>query len=185
MDRYCKRLIEVDLPIKEISKHARREKNMRRGHVPMLHIWPATRPTSACRSVICASLWIDPADELCPNSYRLSALNEMLQFSKVATENRDVAELCSEESWKKYQALLRIEDKEITNDLNFQKTLRELLFSFIVDLASWEASTNNVFLSTARNITALSHNAINGTFSDKPLVIDSYAGGGSYSVRST
>ena len=30
---YPKRLIEVDLPIKEISKHARREKSIRHGHI--------------------------------------------------------------------------------------------------------------------------------------------------------
>ena len=42
MDRYCKRLIEVDLPIKRISAHARREKSIRHGHISTLHIWWAT-----------------------------------------------------------------------------------------------------------------------------------------------
>ena len=32
-DRYPKRLIEVDLPIKRISAHARREKSIRHGHI--------------------------------------------------------------------------------------------------------------------------------------------------------
>jgi hypothetical protein len=35
---YPKRLIEVDLPIKEISKHARREKSIRHGRISTLHI---------------------------------------------------------------------------------------------------------------------------------------------------
>ncbi len=51
--RYPKRLIEVDLPIKRISAHARREKDMRLGHIPSLHIYPAARPPAACRAVIC------------------------------------------------------------------------------------------------------------------------------------
>ncbi len=31
-------LIEVDLPIKEISAHLRREKSIRHGHISILHI---------------------------------------------------------------------------------------------------------------------------------------------------
>lgn len=36
---YPKRLIEVDLPIKRISAHSRREKSIRHGHISTLHIW--------------------------------------------------------------------------------------------------------------------------------------------------
>ena len=36
MTQYPKRLIEVDLPIKRISAHARREKSTRHGHIPTL-----------------------------------------------------------------------------------------------------------------------------------------------------
>ena len=68
--KYPKRLIEVDLPIKRISAHARREKSIRHGHISTLHIWWARRPLAACRAVICASLWPDPADPLCPQSFR-------------------------------------------------------------------------------------------------------------------
>jgi hypothetical protein len=41
---YPKRLIEVDLPIKRISAHARREKSIRHEHISTLHIWWARRP---------------------------------------------------------------------------------------------------------------------------------------------
>ena len=53
---YPKRLIEVDLPIRRISAHARREKSIRHGHISTLHIWWARRPLAACRAVICAAL---------------------------------------------------------------------------------------------------------------------------------
>jgi adenine-specific DNA methylase len=59
---YPKRLIEVDLPIKRISTHSRREKSIRHGHISTLHIWWARRPQAACRAVICAALWPDPVD---------------------------------------------------------------------------------------------------------------------------
>ncbi len=44
---YPKRLIEVDLPIREISVHARREKSIRHGHISTLYIWWARRPLAA------------------------------------------------------------------------------------------------------------------------------------------
>jgi len=58
---YPKRLIEVDLPIKRISAHARRERSIRPGHISTLHIGWARRPLAACRAVICAALWPDRA----------------------------------------------------------------------------------------------------------------------------
>lgn len=70
---YPKRLIEVDLPIRKVSEHARREKSIRHGHISTLHIWWARRPLAACRAVACASLWLDPVDRLCPQSFRDAA----------------------------------------------------------------------------------------------------------------
>jgi putative DNA methylase len=39
MTIYPKHLIEVNLPIKRISGHARREQSIRHGHISILHIW--------------------------------------------------------------------------------------------------------------------------------------------------
>src|SRR4051812_12022594 len=78
--RYPKRLIEVDLPIARISAHARREKSIRHGHISTLHIWWARRPLAACRAVVCASLWPDPADELCPTKFRQDAYQLLKQL---------------------------------------------------------------------------------------------------------
>ncbi|HEV7858773.1 MAG TPA: DUF1156 domain-containing protein, partial [Pyrinomonadaceae bacterium] len=74
---YPKRLIEVDLPIKRISAHARREKSIRQGHISTLHIWWARRPLAACRAVICAALWFDPADVDCPPMFRETVRQQM------------------------------------------------------------------------------------------------------------
>ena len=79
--QYPKRLIEVDLPIKRISAHARREKSIRHGHISTLHIWWARRPLAACRAVICAALWPDPVDELCPQKFRDDAYRILSEFS--------------------------------------------------------------------------------------------------------
>ena len=58
--------IEADLPIKRNSAHARREKSICHRHIPTPHIWWARRPLVACRGIICAALWPDPADPNCP-----------------------------------------------------------------------------------------------------------------------
>ncbi len=76
-DAYPKRIIEVDLPIREISAHARREKSIRHGHISTLHIWWARRPLAACRAVLCAALGPDPADPHCPERFRAEAAERM------------------------------------------------------------------------------------------------------------
>jgi len=67
--KFPKRLIEVDLPIRKISEHARREKSIRYGHISTLHMWWARRPLAVCRAIILASLWPDPADRDCPAEF--------------------------------------------------------------------------------------------------------------------
>ncbi|MGQ0668978.1 MAG: DUF1156 domain-containing protein, partial [Actinomycetota bacterium] len=75
-----KRLIEVDLPIKEISAHARREKWIRHGHISTLHIWWARRPLASCRAVVLAALLPDPADRDCPEAFRTKAAEALRRF---------------------------------------------------------------------------------------------------------
>ena len=89
---YPKRLIEVDLPIARISAHARREKSIRHGHISTLHIWWARRPLAACRAVICAALWPDPADPHCPPSFREAAARHILAFARRFFPQRITAE---------------------------------------------------------------------------------------------
>src|SRR5208283_5095808 len=100
-----KRLIEVDLPIKRISAHARREKSIRHGHISTLHIWWARRPLAACRAVLCAALWPDPADALCPQAFREKAAQLITNFAMQAVTNNELAKGCSPETWAKWLSL--------------------------------------------------------------------------------
>src|SRR3954452_21678038 len=117
---YPKRLIEVDLPIKRISAHARREKSIRHGHISTLHIWWARRPLAACRAVLCASLWPDPADPLCPKEFIEFAKKEMMKWS-----DNDHLQLLSKESIEHFIKLNH--DKKLVNNKIF---LRQLLLDF-------------------------------------------------------
>jgi putative DNA methylase len=150
---YPKRLIEVDLPIKKISEHARREKSIRHGHISTLHIWWARRPLAACRAVICAALWPDPADPLCPESFKIEAKKQMEQF------------------WNPTGTTPRIIDNPME--------LRKALLDFIADFSNWDNSTDERYLNVARTLTQSAHEVLGGEPGTRPLVVDPFAGGGS------
>ena len=166
--KYPKRIIEVDLPIKRISTHARREKSIRHGHISTLHIWWARRPLAACRGVICAALWPDPADELCPKPF-IAKARELMQdwadhhLGKVSHESYD-----NFIRYSKDQSLL-------LNPLE----IRTALLDFIADFANWDNSTVKEYLETSRALTQTAHEALGGLPGTRPLVVDPFAGGGS------
>ncbi len=195
-----KRLIEVDLPIKAISAHARREKSIRHGHISTLHIWWARRPLAACRAVLCAALWPDPADEACPQAFRDVVALVLCDFAEKVRTDRALAELCAGH-WTRWNrttpAGLRPADPACWPDLRYA------LLDFISDFANWDASTVPAFLDAARLLTHAAHLSILdlglpifdwGTADDlpskiqnlkskivnlpRPLVVDPFAGGG-------
>ena len=72
------RLIEVALPIREISAESVRDKSLRHGHISTLHLWWARRPLPASRAVVFASLVPDPDHPECPAEFR-RAVNRLLK----------------------------------------------------------------------------------------------------------
>lgn len=140
---YPKRLIEVDLPIKEISKHARKEKSIRHGHISTLHLWWARRPLAACRAVICAALWPDPGQEDCPPKFREDASTIMRNFLK-----------------ERYP--LEHADRKDYGNMDDPLVLRRALLDFIADFANWDNSTDERYLKTARALTQSSHESLGG-----------------------
>lgn len=162
---YPKRLIEVDLPIKRISLQAKREKDMRRCHVPLIHIWPATRPPAACRAVILASLWPDPVDENCPKKF-IDGLKKIL--TELIT-NKIV--LFSAESYRdaiKVQKNIKLLDKP--------KVQRDLLLHIIADFSNYDNSTSFEFLKLVRETTSLATLSLYGE--ENPTLTDPFSGGG-------
>jgi putative DNA methylase len=51
-----RRFIEETFPVKDVSQHAAKEKNIRHGHISTLHIWWARRPLAASRATAYAAL---------------------------------------------------------------------------------------------------------------------------------
>lgn len=173
-----KRLIEVDLPIKRISEHARREKSIRHGHISTLHIWWARRPLAACRAVICAALWPDPSDQVCPQKFRDEASRIVNDFARKAVSDKKLADHCSHESWVKWQKLSTSGGVDSTKQAHWN-VLRFALLDFIADFANWDNSTVPEYLETSRRLTQAAHEALGGAPGTRPLVVDPFAGGGS------
>ncbi len=202
---YPHRLIEVDLPIKRISAHARREKSIRHGHISTLHIWWARRPLAACRAVLCAALWLDPADENCPQAFRDAAALLITNFARQAATSERLSSACSAESLGRWLALAKPEARIDPTNAAHWNVLRYALLDFIADFANWDNSTVAEYLEMARLLTQVAHAALAGfkfqvsgfkldapdglqsaiinlksaiADSPRPLVVDPFAGGG-------
>jgi len=169
MKNYPKRLIEVDLPIRRISAHARREKSIRHGHISTLHIWWARRPLAACRAVICAALWPDPADPDCSDAFIEIARRQMLGWTSY-----ERLQLLSVESRPRFNTA-----RQKPSLLDDPTELQKALLDFIADFANWDNSTKPEFLETSRALTQSAHEALGGMAGTLPLVVDPFAGGGS------
>lgn len=185
MNPYPKRLIEVDLPIARISAHARREKSIRHGHISTLHIWWARRPLAACRAVICAALWPDPADPNCPQAFRDAAAKLLVAFARrvnplgLTEEKARLHATLSPESRVRWEVFAKNKPPLDPNDPAHQNLLRFALLDFIADFANWDNSTVPAHLETSRALTQAAHESLGGEKGARPLVVDPFAGGGS------
>lgn len=166
-----KRLIEVDLPIKRISAHARRENTVRHGHFKTLHMWWARRPLAACRAVLCAMIWPDPVDANCPAAFKKAAALHLFGWAteQMALHTADSAPIFS-----------RIRGSGSPSALEAQPDLlRAGLFELLADFADWERSKNSEYLTISRALVRDAHVALGGAPESAPSVFDPFAGGGS------
>jgi adenine-specific DNA methylase len=148
-----KRLIEVALPLKEVSEQSAREKSIRHGHISTLHIGWARRPLAACRAVVFASLIPDPDDPECPESFRAM-----------------VRELLGRGEFK---------PKGEANGEPIADTPRNRCLEFIKHLVRWENSNNPEYIEPARKLIAAAHRFLHpDAAGDAPKVLDPFAGGG-------
>src|SRR5258705_4896803 len=157
LEQYPKRLIEVDLPIKRISTHARREKSIRHGHISTLHIWWARRPLAACRAVLCASLWPDPLDEHCPQSFRDAAAKILYVFADKVRTDKQTMDLCAPH-WSHWRHVTPDTFKANTPATRLE--MRTDLLNLIADFSNWDASSIPRFLDASRQLTAAGHLAL-------------------------
>lgn len=157
----ARRLIETDLPIKEVSQAAREELRIRDGRLKHLHIWWARRPLAACRAVICAALWYDPADPTCPPSFTKVLKDVVTRWVRSDHVTRNSLELRGRLG----------RQPSLIDDVAF---LREAALRLIADFARWDNAHSTTLIKLAGELTRAASR--NGT--EKPVVLDSFAGGG-------
>jgi putative DNA methylase len=192
-DQSCPRLIEVALPIREISAESVRDKSLRHGHISTLHLWWARRPLAASRAVVFASLVPDPDDPQCPTEFR-KAVDYLLKthvpsLLRSYRRGRDV--IADADPYHPYEGipdtlrnrLIMFIAKWSSEALAFEKGKSpkppkpaELLDDR--SLVKWETSDpanpqGQEVLRVARELIKIAHKG------KAPVVLDPFAGGGS------
>ena len=127
----CKRLAEVEFPIAEVSRHAAREKSIRKGHPSTLHLWWARRPLASSRAVLLSLLLPDPCDPHCPDEFKAQARELLLGMGRRPS------------GW----------DSVIQTD----EGLRQILLKFIADFANWDNAAQEEYLNTGQRLVKAAH----------------------------
>lgn len=118
----AKRFIEVSFPLKEVSFYSAKEKNIRQGHISLLHIWWARRPLSASRSTVFASL-IPATSFEAGNKFYDKYRKKMISILRKEFDNID------------------------DNSSNY-----ELIKYLIISMCKWENTNNKEIIELARSM---------------------------------
>jgi len=155
-----KMLIEVALPVKEISAESVRDKSIRHGHISTLHLWWARRPFPVSRAVVFASLVPDPLDEKCPQVFKeavgllLGPLEYGLDPYKPYDDIPYTAAIDPMEDNLRNRLLMfmgKFSDTFIKNEKLGKKTpAKELLSAH--SLIKWESKNNEGIINRARKL---------------------------------
>src|SRR5690606_35660403 len=172
-----KKLIEVAMPIKEISAESVRDKSIRHGHISTLHLWWARRPLPVCRAVVFASLVPDPLDENCPQQFR-DAVEVLLGSADKPLQEHGV----DPNAYKPYEDIPytaandKMEDnlrnrllmfigkfsKEFCENEKRGKTTASVKQLSDYSLIKWDNKNNEDIINKARKLIWVSYNCNNG-----------------------
>lgn len=161
-----KKLIEVAMPIKEISAASVHDKYIHHGHISTLHIWWARRPLPVCRAVVFASLIPDPLDENCPQVFR-DAVEILLGKSfNEGDPYKPYEDIPFTSAFDKMEDNLRnrllmfigkFSDEFIRNEKAGKETSVGNLISDY-SLIKWDNKSNETILNKARKLIWVAHN---------------------------
>lgn len=185
----AKKLIEVAMPIKEISAESVRDKSIRHGHISTLHLWWARRPLPVCRAVVFASLVPDPLDENCPRAF-IDAVEILLGSAKKPLMEQGMAT----DPYKPYDdipytaAIDKMEDNarnrllmfigkysdEFSRNEKAGKTTASGKQLSDASLIKWDNKNNENIIAKARKLIWVAHNSTNtdGNQTAKELLND-------------
>lgn len=169
--KYCKKLIEVDLLIKRIGAYSKKEMSIQSDHYKSLHIWWARRPAPACRAIILSSLILDPYDANCPSPY-VEKMRDLVRewVEKNINLIKDGSAL---------QDLIKYKNKPSLFKDNLE--LRKAVLILIAEFSNWSMSAEPKYLSLMKKLVKLSSNNNNGDINK--YVLDPFAGRGTFPLE--
>ncbi|AHW58665.1 Adenine-specific DNA methylase, contains a Zn-ribbon domain [Draconibacterium orientale] len=175
----AKKLIEVAMPIKEISAESVRDKSIRHGHISTLHLWWARRPLPVCRAVVFASLVPDPLDPNCPTAFKeavqllLGRANNPGDPYKPYDDIPYTAVIDPMEDNGRNRLMMYIgkfSDTFIKNEHLGKKTSAKENLSF-ASLIKWDNKNDERIIGIARKLIWVAHNSASGK-SAKGMIAD-------------
>jgi len=166
-----KKLIEVAMPVKEISAESVRDKSIRHGHISTLHLWWARRPLPVCRAVVFASLVPDPLDDNCPQQFKeaieilLGKNNDLLGDPYKPYQDIPHTAVVDkmEDNFRNRLMMFigKFSDKYVKNEkLGKNTPAKEQLDNY--SLIKWDNKNNDKIIGRARKLIFVSHNAVSG-----------------------
>jgi putative DNA methylase len=166
----AKKLIEVAMPIKEISAESVRDKSIRHGHISTLHLWWARRPLPVCRAVVFASLVPDPLDENCPQAFRdavkllLGKQNGLDPYKPYDDIPYTAAKDPMEDNLRNRLLMFigKFSETYIENEKKGKTTPAKDLLSN-ASLIKWDNKNDEEIISKARKLIWVAHNSKNGS----------------------
>jgi len=175
----AKKLIEVAMPVKEISAESVRDKSIRHGHISTLHLWWARRPLPVCRAVVFASLVPDPLDENCPEQFK-EAIEILLGKNndypgdpyKPYDDIPHTAVVDKMEDNLRNRLMMfigKFSDKYVENEKKGKKTAsKDQLHQN--SLIKWDNKNDEKIIGCARKLIFVSHNAAGGKKANELLI---------------
>ena len=160
-------LIEVAMPVKEVSSESVRDKSIRHGHISTLHLWWARRPLPVCRATVFASVVPDPEDNRCPQAF-LDAVDTLIgkkakePFRSVFRPYDDIphtAIIDKMPDTRRNRLLMLIgkfSDEYVQNEKWGKKTTPKKTLSEY-SLIKWETRENEEVLNIARKLIWVAH----------------------------
>jgi adenine-specific DNA methylase len=177
-----KKLIEVAMPIKEISAESVRDKSIRHGHISTLHLWWARRPLPVCRAVVFASLVPDPLDENCPQSFKDAVEILLGKENNIGDPYRpyddipwtSVFDPMEDNLRNRLQMFIGKFTNEMQQHLLHQKAKPQAFNLLNNDsLIKWESKNNETIINKARKLIWVAHNG-NGKAEDLLFEFDKF-----------
>jgi putative DNA methylase len=163
-----KKLIEVAMPVKEVSAESVRDKSIRHGHISTLHLWWARRPLPVCRAVVFASLVPDPDDEHCPPAFKAAVAQLLGPAQNPGDPYKPYGDIPYTAAVDSLPDTLRnrllmfvgkFSDKFAANEKAGRKTnAKEQLAP--ASLVRWESKNDPAIIGRARRLIWVAHNAL-------------------------